>query len=489
VDGSLVMLKKQELKDMYEHDHGGVNLKKWLHDPNIRRFRTYDTYPNAALCPDDTFNMWKPFTFKDCTEPYEYDHEAVAFVRGYLETVICSNFQPLFLWLLLYIGHLVQRPEIKTGKVIQLEGLQGIGKSSFGTLLGAVTDFDNVTQKVQELKFAQVFAKFNGPLLNAFIIVLDECPKLSGFLEQFKSFVTQPSFSVELKNMESSVVKSFHNLILTTNKSDLGNSTKDERRTAIFPVSSIHMGKSDYWTKEFYPILGNERAMRSVFDYFDKEVVVPANFKTMPIPFCELQVALQTDNRSQMEHFVEYLTRLHAHEKFFKLTACAAFCIWKEYAETNGIVESTSARGYAPISNQSLGKMLNTLSPKIVGLGLSIKDGKGNMGRVLDIAKLKAYFGVDLEEKKAAELEAAEEKAFDEKAAADRAARKQARTVGADKVAAEGAARKRARPEEGGTAGGGAAENGGTAENGRAAEGGTAGGAVGVVLEIDEDGI
>ena len=74
------LMNRKNLMDSYEHLHfKDKDLKKysfiqtWLKDENIRRYNDIDTVPPPLVCPNNIYNLWKPFNLENVTDWVDSD--------------------------------------------------------------------------------------------------------------------------------------------------------------------------------------------------------------------------------------------------------------------------------------------------------------------------------------------------------------------------------------------------------------------------------
>ena len=80
LEDRVIIMSKKELITSYEHMQCGVNscnnpvsfILKWTScNDNINKKDSMQIYPNAAKCPENVFNLWRPFAMEILTSPYE----------------------------------------------------------------------------------------------------------------------------------------------------------------------------------------------------------------------------------------------------------------------------------------------------------------------------------------------------------------------------------------------------------------------------------
>jgi hypothetical protein len=167
-------------------------------------------------------------------------------IREFLLQIICDNDQEAFEYLIHFIAHALQYPEIKPGVMIILMGGQGIGKGTLGKILQLVWS----ATYWQIYKIDDVTGNFNASLERAFIVFLDEAlfvgdRKASNAL---KSLVTEPIIQINEKYQPARQTRSYHRFFAATNAEHFKNTEHDDRRDFVLKVSEAKKGDHAYWS-------------------------------------------------------------------------------------------------------------------------------------------------------------------------------------------------------------------------------------------------
>lgn len=164
---------------------------------------------------------------------------------NYLRDVICGGDRQLFGYLIRFLAHMLQKPEVKPGIMIVLLGGQGTGKGSLFRLLHAI--WPQTTLQVSDV--AHVIGNFNASIERNYVICMDEA-LFSGdkkALDRLKSMVTEPTITIEQKYQPRRTIKSYHRFFAASNHRHFANVEADDRRFAFFQVSETRKGDHAYW--------------------------------------------------------------------------------------------------------------------------------------------------------------------------------------------------------------------------------------------------
>ena len=102
-DKVLIMSKKQ-LMDSYEHMSCGTTdkgipisfIQKWTYcNDEISKKDSMQIYPNDSQCPENIFNLWRPFAMEFLKKPYKQDKEGLEIMLKHIE-ILCNNEKPAY---------------------------------------------------------------------------------------------------------------------------------------------------------------------------------------------------------------------------------------------------------------------------------------------------------------------------------------------------------------------------------------------------------
>ena len=206
----------------------------------------YDAIAFSPLAtPATTLNYWIGHT----ANPNAGDWSVI---RDFLLHVICDGDKKVFLYLLCYLAHMLQKPEEKPGIMIVMLGAQGTGKGTFFFLMKRI--WSKTALQVADVD--QVIGRFNAALEQNYVILMDEAlfagDKKS--TEKLKSLITEPSIGIEQKYQPSRTIDSYHRFFAASNNDHFAHIDRDDRRFLFLRVSSARQGDSAYFTTLFSAI-------------------------------------------------------------------------------------------------------------------------------------------------------------------------------------------------------------------------------------------
>jgi hypothetical protein len=203
----------------------------------------------------------------------------------HVEQILCRGNKDHTAYLLGWVSSVVQKPWIKTGVGVVLQGQQGSGKSLFVDGIGQIIGTEHYLP-VHDPK--DVLGDYTHLLRACILLFMDESlwagDKASE--QQLKKLITQPQHRVHEKFLSSVMVASFLNLIFATNNDWAVPVEASDRRFFALTVDDKYAGRQTAEAKA----------------YFDKLCAVPieavahylyefqlADFNPREIPATELQ--------------------------------------------------------------------------------------------------------------------------------------------------------------------------------------------------------
>jgi len=167
-------------------------------------------------------------------------------LRDFLRDVICASDQTSFDYLILFMAHMIQKPEEKPGILVALIGGQGTGKGMFFSLLRAI--WHRTTLQVSDVD--QVLGRFNAALERNFAICMDEALFAGDkkAMDRLKSLITESVIQIEQKYQPSRSIGSVHRLFASSNHDHFAQVDRDDRRFAFLRVSDCRKQDTTYFS-------------------------------------------------------------------------------------------------------------------------------------------------------------------------------------------------------------------------------------------------
>lgn len=208
--------------------------RKWIASPDRRDYQGLCFLPGKKPLPG-FYNLWRGFAVEVLDRaPTKQEKASLDAFLEHAKNNVCAGEESLFVWLMGYFAHLVQRPWELPLVALVFRGKKGVGKNALvervGHLLG--NHFTVVSNR------RYLTGNFNSFLENQLMLVLDEAfwsgdKPSEGIL---KDLITGTHRQIERKGQEPYRVKNCLRTVIIGNEGWLVPATEDERRYAVFDV-------------------------------------------------------------------------------------------------------------------------------------------------------------------------------------------------------------------------------------------------------------
>jgi hypothetical protein len=350
----------------------------WLKDGENRMKYDMTVYPHDLVCPDNVFNLWRPFAMERVTE-WNKDEKAISLVKNHMK-IMCGNDQTVADYLLLWIAQMIQFPSVKS-ICPTLISKEGAGKGTLMRLIERMLGTEKVLQTTKPSQF--VFGNFNGAMPNKIFVNLDEMSKKEGEGADghLKGLITEPRITINEKGIIPYEIPSYHRFFITTNNEDPVKTSKDDRRKLIIRASDELIGNREYFDK-MYAMLEDDNAVRSIYEYF-KTLPGADKFGKIPLPETEYHRDIKEAQSSPIELWLRHFVFEHSNLAYVEKTSMEQYESFNVFKADSGIQFECSLVAFA----------LKLKNLKIAGVGDVIHTKTGNKRR-FDIPMMKEYFGM-----------------------------------------------------------------------------------------------
>jgi hypothetical protein len=355
-DKPIIFKTREKLQNAYSHmAHVKPDPNKsttvpfvsfWINDnPSIRSYRDMNMYPNPSLCPPDMYNIWTPFSGESLPPAPENFEGVVDFIRNHI-FILCGNDIETAKYMECWIAQMIQYPEVKSNCPI-LISKEGAGKGSFNTMCEKILGQSKVLSTTTSSR--DVWGNFNGQLVNAFLVNLNEISKQNTFnsMDQIKGLITDPTLTINEKGIPSYKIVSYHRFLITTNKLDPMESKEDDRRFYIIRSSDELIGNKTYFNK-FHTYLDNPLAVKSIYDYFKYhqgfgEGYSIEHFNSNPKPNTEYQQHIQEANMPPYIQWLIHFTEINPDKSDVLMLGKTTYRLFSQWCADNGVEYKTSS--------------------------------------------------------------------------------------------------------------------------------------------------
>lgn len=253
-------LMSRYLENLAVNSDKKQTINDFMVDPNTVCYRKTAFTPSPTS--NETLNYWAPPNIPRFKGNW-------GLVRSFLKDIICNGNSNLFDYLIGYLAHMLQRPEEKPEVMLVLLGGQGTGKGSFLKLLRKIWPTTLIVSDIDH-----IIGGFNSALERNYIVCMDEA-LFSGqkkAMDRLKSFITEPTVTIERKFHDRRTIDSIHRFFATSNHKHFGNIPLDDRRFVFFRLSENYKGNTAYFKKFNDALLGSSQ-LAALIDYlYDRDL-------------------------------------------------------------------------------------------------------------------------------------------------------------------------------------------------------------------------
>ncbi len=214
--------------------------KGWLDWEHRRQYDRVVFDPSLSV-PPTVYNLYRGLAVVPCPGDW-------SLFRDHLEKIICNGDMKIAKYVLCWMARIVQEPGgDRPGVSLVLKGGRGAGKGIFANYYGEI--FGIYYQHLQDA--SRFTAKFNSFLATAILVFADEAIWAGDRSKegQLKALLTEPTYQVEMKGIDSVTVKSNLNVIMATNNDWAVPAGDQERRFLVLEVSESVMQDHEYFRK------------------------------------------------------------------------------------------------------------------------------------------------------------------------------------------------------------------------------------------------
>lgn len=393
-NNNIIFLTQAQLKMSYSHlsynvptynEKGvftGFNtlpfINKWIgFTHNIRRKDDVDIYPNSKDCPENIFNLWRPFSMELLTDPYTYKEHELNFILNHIK-ILCNHDASVYDYFIKWIAQMIQYPQIKTIMPTFISG-EGSGKGTLFKLFEKMLGNEKVFETTNPSR--DVWGDFNGMMCNCFLVNLNELSKKDTIEAEgkIKGLITDNTLAINQKGLPQYKIKSYHRFITTTNKDEPLNSTNGDRRNLIIRSSDEKKGDYTYF-ETLHNYLEDNNVIRTCYDYF-KSIGGMDKFKDIPIPQTDYQTNLKELSKSPIEQWLESFTREHMNEseECIELLGKEIYELFKSWCSENGVKYDVDSR--------KLGVRLTNMNINGISKGRHTEKGETKIFNISDLKK------------------------------------------------------------------------------------------------------
>ncbi len=205
--------------------------------------------PESLRNPERAFNQFTGLVSEhDFTpRPREQLESELEKVLYQIREILCNGDIPSYNYLMHWLAHTVQRPEVKIGVTTIIRSQEGAGKSCFWEWFGKFV----IGEKYYlPARMNKVVKQFNAIAKNNLFTLFEETKNGEGHKahEDLKTMITDPWQVIEPKGIDSYKTRSYSNYVILTNEHYPVKLTANDKRFFCLDANNRHKADREYWT-------------------------------------------------------------------------------------------------------------------------------------------------------------------------------------------------------------------------------------------------
>lgn len=164
----------------------------------------------------------------------------------HLKNIICAGDEISYTYLIGWLAHLFQQPDVKPNVAIVLKSVEGTGK---GTMANPILEILGPHGNQTNGAYA-IAGRFNGLIASRLFIFADEVDLTEKHVaDKLKGIISEPSVNLERKGLEIEPLPNYCRLMFASNHTRVLNAGIRERRYLVLEPSSEKAQDSVYFEK------------------------------------------------------------------------------------------------------------------------------------------------------------------------------------------------------------------------------------------------
>ena len=236
----------------------------------------------------------------ELVEPIDYNN--IQPILDHLKIVYCAGIEEHYQYVLKWFAKIIQDPENRPQVGLVFYNKEhGTGRNTFTNFFQNEILGHNLSASARKIN--RIFGRFNSILAKCMFLVIEEASgEIKPFMEDFKNLITEPTFTIEKKNIDAGTYKNYVNAILLTNNQDILDIDDNDRRFAIFESSACMKNNVEYFNA-LYDCLKNKKNAGLFIKYLREEV----DCSWSPMDFQKNRPITKTYKKQQSMNAKNYL--------------------------------------------------------------------------------------------------------------------------------------------------------------------------------------
>ena len=311
-DGNAIEVKKQHafiikwIKDPMKDT-------RYLRDPSRKcKWAYFDMHPDAAKCPDNCYNLFRGFAAETMAPEVNIANlepdvqQKLDRILGHVR-MLCERDGPRHeRFLLDFLAHLVQHPNLKFGVMCCLLGIQGIGKQHLWDVIERMVGRHACFETNDPAR--DVWGDNNDNMRTAFMVRIIESDRktYAGQIGKVRNMITDPRIRVRSLYGAATNVRSYFRGFGDSNDRNAIPDSDNERRFFVLNCNPAKVGDTAYFSK-LGAAIEDDRVIRAFYLFLKARTGIKERYNKNDIPVGAFARELKASKRSVQEKFLVWL--------------------------------------------------------------------------------------------------------------------------------------------------------------------------------------
>jgi hypothetical protein len=287
---------------------------EWLNDPSRLTYEGIVFRPSGLPDIQKKYykNLFSGFKADKINIEYYNDYSNIQPILDHLKMVYCAGVEEHYQYVLKWFAKIIQDPENRPQVGLVFYSKQhGTGRNTFTNFFQNEILGYNLSASAR--KIDRIFGRFNSILAKCMFLVIEEASgELKPFMEDFKNLITEPTFTIEKKNIDAGTYKNYVNALLLTNNPDILDIDDRDRRFAMFESSASKKDDEEYF-RTLYACIKKKKNAGLFIKYLREEV----DASWTPMEFQKYRPITKTYRKQQSvnaKNYIKFISHITSDE-------------------------------------------------------------------------------------------------------------------------------------------------------------------------------
>jgi hypothetical protein len=256
-ESALVTMKRAEkyLKRKEDEKTGKISyekapfIKEWLNDEKRKTYEGLRFEPAGLTELESKFykNIFTGFQADKIELTDAVDYTRIDPILDHIKNVLCNKNEDHYKYVVNWFSRIIQDPTNRpqTGLVFYSKK-HGVGKNIFTNYFA--NEILGVDLSVSAKNMDSIFGRFNSLLSKCMFLIMEEASgDVKKFMEDLKNCITEPTITIEKKNIDRGTYRNFVNVLFNTNNENCFDFDDKDRRFVMLSVSDEMKDNKKYF--------------------------------------------------------------------------------------------------------------------------------------------------------------------------------------------------------------------------------------------------